>query len=81
LSPRAYNERVGLCVACPITSARKGYPFEVTVPDGHGITGVVLADHVRNLSWVERRSQLIAVAPSEVLDDVRGMIAALIGID
>ncbi len=81
LTPRAYNERVGLCIACPVTSARKGYPFEVPIPDGHGIIGVVLADHMRNLSWVERRAELIAAAPFEVMDDVRAMIAALIGIE
>jgi len=81
LSPRAYNERVGLCVACPVTSARKGYPFEVPIPDGHGVTGVVLADHIRSLSWVERRADLVAAAPANVLDDARAMIAALIGLE
>ncbi len=81
LTPRAYNERTRLCVACPLTNQAKGYPFEVPVPAGHGVTGVVLTDHLRNLSWAERHAELIAAAPLAVLDEVREKIAALIGID
>lgn len=29
LSPRSYNEKVGLAICCPVTSQVKGYPFEV----------------------------------------------------
>jgi mRNA interferase MazF len=81
LSPRKYNERTGLCVACPITTRRKGYPFEVSIPEQSGVTGVVLADQLRALSWADRAAELIGAAPPDVLADVRGKIAALIEID
>ncbi len=42
LSPVDYNGRSGLAVVCPVTSRAKGYPFEVQVPEGESITGVVL---------------------------------------
>src|ERR1700689_1819876 len=58
LSPRAYNERTGLCVGCPITGQAKGYPFEVSIPSGQAVTGVVLADQLRCLSWTERNASL-----------------------
>jgi mRNA interferase MazF len=44
LSPRSYNQRSRLCVLCPITSEAKAYPFEVPLPAGQRVTGVVLAD-------------------------------------
>ncbi|MCW5977323.1 MAG: type II toxin-antitoxin system PemK/MazF family toxin [Bryobacteraceae bacterium] len=47
LSPRIYNARSGLALACPIMKQAKGYPFEMAVPAGCGATGVILADHLR----------------------------------
>jgi mRNA interferase MazF len=81
LSPRVYNERTRLCIACPITGQSKGYPFETPIPQGHGVYGVVLADQVSCLSWSERRSRVVGRAPQDVLDDVREKIAALIKIE
>jgi mRNA interferase MazF len=76
LSPRAYNERAGLCVACAITNQAKGFRFEVPIPAGAVMAGVVLADQVRCLSWMERRAELISSAPSDVVDEAREKLAA-----
>ena len=27
-----FNRHTGLCIACPITSARRDYPFHVSIP-------------------------------------------------
>src|SRR5260370_5779941 len=81
LGPRAYNERTRLCIACPITNRTKGYPFEVPIPEGNEITGVVLADHLGCLSWPERNARLIGVVPPNVLVEVREKIAPLLGIE
>ena len=51
LSPAAYNGRVGLALLCPITNQAKGYPFEVPLPEGLPVTGVVGADQVKSLDW------------------------------
>src|SRR5512136_3155042 len=63
LSPAAYNGRVGLALLCPITSQRKGYPFEVALPAGLKIQGVVLADQVKSLDWQIRRAERVEVVP------------------
>lgn len=78
LSPARYNRLTRLCVLCPITTQIKGYPFEVQVPDGHAVTGAVLSDQVKSLSWSERRAELLCRMPDGVMAEVRAKIAALI---
>ena len=80
LSPRAYNAKAHLAIACPITSHTKGYPFEVALPDHGRVIGVVLADHVKNLDWNARRVEFAAPAPLEVLTDVRERLRVLLGL-
>jgi mRNA interferase MazF len=70
LSPAAYNRKVGLAIVCPITSQRKGYPFEVMLPPGLKIQGVVLSDHARSVDWRARQGTLIAKMPASVTDEV-----------
>jgi mRNA interferase MazF len=75
-----YNAKARLAIACPITSHAKGYPFEVALPDSGTVTGVVLADHVKNLDWHARRAEFAATAPVEVVTDVRERLRVLLGL-
>lgn len=70
LSPSSYNRKVGLALFCPITNQAKGYPFEVAIPSGHPVTGVVLSDHVKSLDWRARRASLIGRLPPELTKGV-----------
>ncbi len=78
VSPRSYNRKVGLGLFCPITSRVKGYPFEVSLPRGLPIRGVVLADQVKSLDWRARRIELAARLPEVVAAEVVGKLAALL---
>jgi mRNA interferase MazF len=78
LTPRSYNELTTLCMACPITSRSRGWRFEVAIPDGYPISGVVLADHAKSTSWEDRSAQFLCAAPPGVLDEVKEKIAALL---
>jgi mRNA interferase MazF len=78
LSHEAYNQKVGLCIACPITSQAKGYPFEVSLPSGLPVTGVVLADHVKNVEWRARQSEFICECPTDVLEELLQKLEPLI---
>jgi mRNA interferase MazF len=79
LSPRTYNEKAGLFVVCPVTQQAKGYPFEVAIPDGLPVGGVVLSDHVKSADWRVRTTEYIGHVPPEVLAQVRAKIKPLIG--
>ncbi len=70
LSPEAYNGRVGLAIFCPITNQVKGYPFEVAIPPGLDVTGVILSDQIKNLDWRVRNATLLCSLPMEIIDMV-----------
>jgi mRNA interferase MazF len=79
LSPKIYNHKSGLALVCPATNQAKGYPFEVIVPSGHGVTGVILADHVRSVDWKARRAEELGLCPIEVVNEVLARPAPLLG--
>ena len=78
LSPVSYNRKVGLAIMCPITGAVKGYPFEIAIPEGLGVSGVVLADQVKSLDWRARRAEVKQRLPSEVTEEVLAKLKALL---
>lgn len=80
LSPRAYNQRSGLALVCPITSHVKGYPFEVLVEEPCGIAGAILADQIRNVDWKARRAERIGSLSAAAWDEVLGRVAPLLGL-
>ena len=79
LSPESYNRRVGLAILCPITPQAKGYPFEVALPPGGGISGVVLSDQLKSLDWRARRAHLIEALPQRVTEEVLAKLGTLLG--
>lgn len=79
LSPRQYNQLARLCVLCPITNQEKGYPFEVAIPQNQHVTGVVLADQVKSMSWQERHAEFVCQAPDGVATHAKAKIKALLG--
>jgi mRNA interferase MazF len=78
LSPLAYNDKVGLALLCPITSQVKGYPFEVEIPDGLPVSGVVLADQVKSLDWRVREAAYACDLPQAAVDEVLEKLGALL---
>ncbi|EJW12563.1 Programmed cell death toxin MazF [Rhodovulum sp. PH10] len=81
LSDRAYHEVSRRSVVCPITSRAKPWSFNVLLPEGLKITGVVLVDQVRSIDREHRMFGVIDRAPDRVLQDVRGVLVALLGLE
>jgi mRNA interferase MazF len=78
LSPSAYNGKVGLAILCPITNQIKGYPFEVLLPPGIAVTGVILADQVKSLDWRVRDAELISTLPGDIVTEVLCKLGTLL---
>jgi len=78
ISRQKYNSRSGLMIACPITSSKKGYPFEVIVQKDD-IDGVVLVDQVKSIDWRARKVRHITRVENTVMDEVGGKLEVLIG--
>ena len=72
LSPKSYNGKVGLALFCPLTAKVKGYPFEVELPHGYAVSGVVLADQLKSLDWRSRKVNFI----ERVTPNVMAMVTA-----
>jgi mRNA interferase MazF len=68
-----------LALFCPITSHVKGYPFEVAIPHGLPVVGVVLSDQVKSLDWRARRAEFVGrlskVHVQEVLDKLGALLS------
>lgn len=78
VSPESYNRRAGLALFCPITSRAKGYPFEVALPPGLKIAGVVLADQIKSLDWKVRRAKVIGRVPGSIMEEVLSKAGVLL---
>jgi mRNA interferase MazF len=77
LSIQRFNRLTGLAVACPITNRRRGYPFEVVLPDGLRIAGVVLGQQVRSIDWRAREVEFIQRAPESIVEEVLDRVSTL----
>jgi len=78
LSRRAYNEKGGLALFCPVTSEIKRYPFEVQLPDGYAVSGVVLSDQLKSLDWRSKKAKLIERVSFDVMALVTSRVLPLL---
>lgn len=78
VSPAEFNSKTGLVLVCPITSTERGHNFEVKIPNGHKIQGVICTHQLRTLDWKARNAQLIEKAPISILREVQGRILAIL---
>jgi mRNA interferase MazF len=80
LSPRSYNARAKLVLACPITTRVKGYTFEVELPNDSPIKGVVLADQIKCLDFSSRALEPAGFVSQSTVDDVLAKLNTLLRI-
>jgi mRNA interferase MazF len=59
----------------------KRYPFEVPLPAGIAVSGVVLSDQIKSLDWKARRAEFASATDEATLGEVIARILPLIGME
>lgn len=78
LSPASYNGLTNLAIVCPVTNRVRGNPFEVAIPDGIAITGIILVDHIKSVDWKARYFKFADKVPENTLREVIQKIEILL---
>ena len=81
LSPVAFFRASHFAIVCPITSRIRPFATSVVLPNGLPIAGEILTSHVRSIDTTARSIAYAgASVPAAILAEVRGKLAALIGL-
>jgi len=80
LSPRTFNRKLNVVFCCPITSRAKRFEFDIPLPEGLDVKGVVLAHHLKSLDWRVRNARFMTRVPEYVVEDVLVMVASILDI-
>ena len=78
LSPAFYNRSSSVVIVVPVTSAVKGYTFEVLIPPGLPVSGAILTDQLKSLDWRARRAERICALPPAVVREALAKAASLL---
>jgi len=78
LSRRAYNAKTSRAVGVPITSMRKGYPFEIPLSRTGSIAGVALVDQINSLDWRSRLADFAEETSPATLRAVRRLLSVFL---
>jgi mRNA interferase MazF len=81
ISPADFCRVTEFAIVCPITSRVRPFGSSVVLPPGLPVAGEILTSHVRSIDTMARPiSYAGAAVPAAILDEVRGKLAALLGI-
>ena len=73
-----FNRKKDLALLCPITKTKRGEPFEVEIPKGLDVYGVVLANQVRSLDWRARKAAFRCKMPDDTVTVVSQIVETII---
>lgn len=71
-----FNKHTGLCIACPVTRTRRDYPFHVSIPEGHGVTGFVMVEQVKAIDFRAREARRFGKASEQLLGEALSILDA-----
>ena len=77
VSTRQYNAISRLALVCPVTSQVNGYPFEIQFKTNK-VSGVILADQIRSIDWIQRNAEKIDTVSEAVVMEVQEYVNKLV---
>lgn len=80
ISEEAYNRQSSFIIVCPVTRNSKLWPFKLALAEGSPIQGQILIDQMKSIDKRRVVSPPIGKIGGELLSDVRGRLAALLGL-
>ncbi|GFE68521.1 type II toxin-antitoxin system PemK/MazF family toxin [Chroococcus sp. FPU101] len=78
ISPLIYNQISKLILVCPITSRKKGWPFEIELPEQMQTYGFILVDQIRTVDCNARKAIFIEKAPLDLINEVLGKLVTIV---
>ena len=78
LTARRFNQLTGYAFVAPITATARDWPFEVPVPPGGRVEGVVLADQTKSIDYKARCVRFLAAAPNGLVAAVLERVAEIL---
>jgi mRNA interferase MazF len=78
VSNNLFNKHTGMAIVCPVTNARRDFPFHVAVADDATLTGFIMVEQVKSIDFRARRARRIARASDAVLEEVLSILDACV---
>jgi mRNA interferase MazF len=78
LSDREFNDLTGYIFVAPVTTNRRGWPFEIAIPAGGRVEGALLADQTKSIDYVARHVRFLAGSPPGLVEAVLEQVATIL---
>ena len=73
-----FNQKTGLAIVCPLTTANRDFPFHVAVTGNADVCGFVMAEQVKSIDYRSRRAKRIGRASDAIIGEVLAILDACI---
>ena len=78
VSASLFNKHTGFCWVVPVTTAQKGLPNEIQLPEGLPMHGVLLLSQLRSIDWRARLFSVTCSVPQDFLEDILARLSAVL---
>jgi mRNA interferase MazF len=78
LSLALFNRISGFALMCPITNTKRGNTFEIELPAGFMVTGVILTHQIKSLDWRSRNIAFYCQCPQNELNEALARVRTIL---